>query len=270
MNDSPERRTWLALRQFTQARIGLGRSGDSLPTHAVLDFDLAHAQARDAVHAQLDTGALLQQLTSAGFHAVQAHSAITDRCQYLRRPDLGRRLSERSRQQLLARTLPSSPEIVLVVADGLSALAVMRHAVPTLQALCPRLQQQRIAPIVIAQQARVALGDEIGELWRAEQVIVLIGERPGLSSPDSLGAYLTFAPRIGCTDAQRNCISNIRREGLSYEQAAHRLAHLIDEAQRLRTSGVALKDESDTPRVPSATLGEGARVDERGGQAKCS
>lgn len=256
-----DRRTWLALRQFTQARIGLGRSGDSLPTNAVLDFGLAHAQARDAVHMVLDSDGLLGQLSAAGFESVQVHSAITDRWQYLRRPDVGRSLSEPSRSQLRVRTLPSAPEIVLVLADGLSALAVMRHAVPMLQALRERLRHQRVAPIVVAQQARVALGDEIGQLWRAEQVIVLIGERPGLSSPDSLGAYLTYAPRVGRTDAERNCVSNIRHEGLRYEQAAHRLAHLIEAAQRLHASGVALKDESDSSR-----LGVGVRVDQSADQ----
>jgi ethanolamine ammonia-lyase small subunit len=260
-----ERRTWLALRQFTQARIGLGRSGDSLPTKAVLEFGLAHAQARDAVHMTLDSDSLSARLTAAGFDSVQVQSAIADRWQYLRRPDVGRCLSEPSRRLLSARTLPPEPEIALVVADGLSALAVMRHAVPLLQALRERLQRRRIAPIVVAHQARVALGDEIGELWRAEQVIVLIGERPGLSSPDSLGAYLTYAPRVGRTDAERNCISNIRHEGLRYEQAAHRLAYLIEAAQRLRVSGVALKDESEILR-----LGGGARVDQSADKAQDS
>lgn len=258
MNDAQDRRTWLALRQFTQARIGLGRSGDSLPTRAVLDFGLAHAQARDAVHMTLDSDRLLERLTAAGFESVQVQSAIADRWQYLRRPDLGRCLSEPSRNLLSARALPSVPEIVLVIADGLSALAVMRHAVPLLQALRERLPLQPIAPIVVARQARVALGDEIGELWRAEQVIVLIGERPGLSSPDSLGAYLTYAPRVGRTDAARNCISNIRHPGLRYGEAAHRLAYLIEAAQRLRASGVVLKDESESSR-----LGVSARVDPR-------
>jgi ethanolamine ammonia-lyase small subunit len=263
MNDGSEQRTWLALRQFTQARIGLGRAGDSLPTKAVLDFGLAHAQARDAVHMQLDDLDLQRQLSAAGFASVSVDSAIADRWQYLRRPDMGRQLSDVSRSTLTARISSLAAEIVLVVADGLSALAVMRHAVPMLDALRARLAAYRIAPIVVAHQARVALGDEIGELWRAEQVIVLIGERPGLSSPDSLGAYLTYAPRVGRTDAERNCVSNIRHEGLSYTQAARRLADLMAAAQRLRTSGVALKDESETPRLESAV-----RVEERGPQSQ--
>ena len=243
MNDSE---TWLALRRFTQARIGLGRAGDSLPTQALLEFSLAHAQARDAVHMSLDTGELQRQLSAAAFESVRVHSAVSDRWQYLRRPDVGRRLSESSRNELLARTPPAS-ELLIVIADGLSALAVMRHAVPVLQALRPLIGAIALAPIVVAEQARVALGDEVGELWQARQLIVLIGERPGLSSADSLGAYLTHAPRVGRTDAERNCISNIRLQGLSYVHAAHKLAHLLGSSRRLGSSGVALKDESETP-----------------------
>jgi ethanolamine ammonia-lyase small subunit len=249
MSNSSESRTWLALRQFTRARVGLGRTGDSLPTRALLDFGLAHAQARDAVHMQLDTDALGAQLTAAGLDWFNAHSAVSDRWQYLRRPDMGRHLSDSSRAALCARLPPESAELLLVLADGLSALAVMRHAIPMLMALKRRLATHRIAPIVIAEQARVALGDEIGEIWQAEQVVVLIGERPGLSSADSLGAYLTYAPRVGRSDAERNCISNIHREGLSYEQAAHRLGHLIEAAGRRGLSGVALKDDSAVPRL---------------------
>jgi ethanolamine ammonia-lyase small subunit len=244
MSDNTENRTWLALRQFTQARVGLGRVGDSLPTRALLDFGLAHAQARDAVHMKLDLDALAGQLKAAGFESFNAQSAVSDRLQYLRRPDMGRHLAASSRAALMASAPPESAQIVFVLADGLSALAVMRHAVPLLIAMRTRLGPQRLAPIVVAEQARVALGDEIGELLRAEQVAVLIGERPGLSSADSLGAYLTYAPRVGRSDAERNCVSNIRREGLSYEQAAHRLGHLIEEAGRRRLSGVALKDDS--------------------------
>jgi ethanolamine ammonia-lyase small subunit len=243
MNDSE---TWLALRRFTQARIGLGRAGDSLPTQALLEFALAHAQARDAVHMSLDTQQLQRQLSAAAFESVLVHSAVTDRWQYLRRPDVGRLLSESSRHELSARAPPSC-ELLIVIADGLSALAVMRHAVPLLEALRPLIGDIALAPIVVAQQARVALGDEIGELWHARQLVVLIGERPGLSSADSLGAYLTHTPRVGRTDAQRNCISNIRLQGLSYAQAAAKLAHLLDSSRRLGCSGVGLKDESETP-----------------------
>jgi ethanolamine ammonia-lyase small subunit len=248
VSERDEHHTWLALRRYTQARIGLGRAGDSLPTKAVLEFGLAHAQARDAVHMSLDLPELQRAMNSAGLPSVCVHSAVSDRLQYLRRPDVGRRLSLDSRAQLLA-SMPSMPcEVLIVVADGLSAPAVMRHAVPLLQALQAQLAATAIsAPIVIAQQARVALGDEIGEVWAAEQVIVLIGERPGLSCADSLGAYLTFAPRVGRSDAERNCVSNIRREGLSYAHAAHKLAHLIVHARRLQKSGVELKDESQRP-----------------------
>jgi ethanolamine ammonia-lyase small subunit len=254
MSDGGEARTWLALRRYTQARIGLGRTGDSLPTRAVLEFGLAHAQARDAVHMNLDGEALQQQLSAAGFEFVSVHSAVNDRLQYLRRPDVGRRLAADSQQALKSRPVVATPELVIVMADGLSALALMRHAVPLLQALQPLLSGESIAPVVIAHQARVALGDEIGELWRAEQVLVLIGERPGLSSADSLGAYLTYAPRIGLSDAQRNCVSNIRHDGLSYAQGARRLAHLIRSARRLRVTGVALKDESDTARLADSGI----------------
>lgn len=251
MSERDERHTWLALRRYTQARIGLGRAGDSLPTRAVLEFGLAHAQARDAVHMRLETHELQCQMIAAGMACVEVHSAVSDRLQYLRRPDVGRRLSVDSRAQLRASVPSIQGELLIVVADGLSALAVMRHAVPLLQALRLQLAGAALAPfitpIVIAQQARVALGDEIGELWGAGQVLVLIGERPGLSCADSLGAYLTFAPRVGRSDAQRNCVSNIRREGLSYAHAAHKLVHLIAQARRLGKSGIELKDESETP-----------------------
>jgi ethanolamine ammonia-lyase small subunit len=220
-----------------------------MPMRAVLEFGLAHAQARDAVHMALDVEDLQRQLGAMSLESLLVQSAVTDRSQYLRRPDIGRRLAEGSRLRLSGRVLPSTAELVIVVADGLSALAVMRHAAPLIQALRASLAGESFAPIVIAQQARVALGDEIGELWRAEQVIVLIGERPGLSAADSLGVYLTYAPRLGRTDAERNCISNIRQQGLSYADAARRLAHLIRDARRLRASGVALKDESDAPRL---------------------
>lgn len=249
MSDQNERGQWLALRRYTQARLGLGRAGDSLPTSATLEFGLAHAQARDAVHRELDVGALQAQLSAAGFESVSIRSAVSDRMQYLRRPDVGRRLSEDSQRLLNSRPKAAVAPLVFVIADGLSALAVMRHAVPLLQALQPLLAAEAIAPIVIAQQARVALGDEVGELWEAEQVLVLIGERPGLSAADSLGVYLTYAPCIGRRDAERNCLSNIRQQGMSYAEAAQRLAHLIREARRLGGSGVALKDESDTPKL---------------------
>jgi ethanolamine ammonia-lyase small subunit len=287
--------SWDYLRRFTRARIALGRTGVSLPTREVLQFSLAHAQARDAVHLPLDAAALSAQLLVQGFAPLAAHSAAPDRTAYLRRPDWGRRLDEASRQALRAHgqqlaaesvdrtqderpvdiavdalsSLSATPasaregaqpagshagRLVLIVADGLSSLAVARHAPPLLAALAEYLPDLAAMPLVIARQARVALGDEIGELLGAEQVVVLIGERPGLSSPDSLGIYLTHAPRIGRNDAERNCISNVRPEGLDYANAARKLAYLIAGARRLGGSGVALKDDSDVPLL--ATIDE--------------
>lgn len=230
---------WAQLRRFTTARVALGRAGSSLPTDALLDFGLAHARARDAVHAAFDADRLEGEIRAEGWPCERVHSAARDRAEYLRRPDLGRRLREGEEARLR-----DDCELVFVIADGLSAEAVERHAVPLLRALRPRMTDWRIGPVTIAEQARVALGDEIGQAARARFVIVLIGERPGLSAPDSLGAYLTYEPRVGRSDAERNCVSNIRPEGLIYEQAAHRLLHLLEGARRLRLSGVGLKDES--------------------------
>jgi len=240
---------WHHLRTLTAARIGLGRAGGSLPTRELLAFGLAHAQARDAVRQPLDDEALGQALDERGFAHLSIHSAAADRTEYLRRPDLGRRLVEADRNRLAAAAPEPSPDLVLVLADGLSATAVQRHALPMLDALQPRLADWTLAPIVIALQARVALGDEIGALLRARQLVMLIGERPGLSSPDSLGIYLTHAPRPGRVDAERNCISNVRPDGLSFEQAAARLSFLMRGAHALGRSGVALKDDS-RPSLP--------------------
>jgi len=247
---------WSALRRHTPARIALGRSGASLPTHEVLAFSLAHAQARDAVHAVFDFQKVANAIESVGLPTQPVSSASPDRTTYLRRPDLGRQLSEVSRRHLAS--LPSrSPDLAIVVADGLSSTAVHAHAAPLITALLPliRAESWSLAPVVIASQARVALGDEVGEILGARLVLLLVGERPGLSSPDSLGAYLTFAPRVGLTDAARNCVSNIRGEGLTYEQAAFKLAWLAREALRLGESGVALKDESDTALLTTPSTG---------------
>jgi len=249
-----ESHSWQALRRFTPARIALGRAGNSLPTAAWLDFGLAHAQARDAVHAPFDVPALLQQLRAAGYSGVTVHSAAVDRTEYLRRPDLGRRLDNAACSRLQGIAAAASPRLAIVIADGLSALATIRHAVPLLQALRPHLSGWEVAPIVVASLARVALGDEIGETLGAEQTVMLIGERPGLSSHDSLGVYLTYAPRVGRTDGERNCISNIRTAGLGYAEAARRLTFLLQGARRLGRSGVVLKDDSDP--TPQATLGQ--------------
>lgn len=237
------------LRRWTPARIGMGRVGDSLPTGALLDFELAHALARDAVHAPFDADALARNLRAGGFTpAAIVSSQARDRTEYLRRPDMGRILDAPSRSLLVQQTKKAC-DLAVVVADGLSAVAPARHAIPLLTEL-RAIQHLETAPVVIASQARVALGDAIGEILRAPAVLVLIGERPGLSSPDSLGAYLTWAPRVGRTDAERNCISNIRPEGLSYAEAAQKLRYLLHEARRLQLSGIGLKDDSDASSLP--------------------
>lgn len=226
-----------ALRRFTPARIGLGRAGSGVPTRELLAFGLAHARARDAVHAALNVEDLALQLK--GFQTAVVRSQAPDRHTYLLRPDLGRRLAGGT---ILDRVKPA---IALVLADGLSALAVQTHAVPVLRRLAEISPERwRGAPAVIALQGRVALGDEIGERLGAQLVCVLIGERPGLSSPDSLGCYLTLAPRVGRTDAERNCVSNIRPQGLAYEAAARRIDWLAAAALARGLTGVGLKDES--------------------------
>ncbi|CAN7147949.1 ethanolamine ammonia-lyase subunit EutC [Paraburkholderia sp. DD10] len=244
MSDFLEKNPWNALRQFTNARIALGRAGNSLPTAPLLAFNLSHAQARDAVHHPLDTDVLHEQLRAQNFRTLDVHSAAPDREHYLRRPDLGRRLSDESREALKQLTV-DSPEVVFVIADGLSAFAASKQSIPLLQAVRTKLTDWKIGPVVVARQARVALGDEIGELLGAKLVVMLIGERPGLSSPDSLGIYLTYAPKVGCSDAQRNCISNVRPEGLDYPAAAHKLHYLLTHARRLGVTGIGLKDDSD-------------------------
>ena len=248
---------WLELRRLTPARIALGRTGTSLPTSAQLDFQFAHAQARDAVHLPFDHAGLSAQLSERGRESLLLHSAATDRNSYLQRPDLGRKLSEDSAQRLRdhAQAYPGGVDLVIVVADGLSALAVHRHTLPFLT----RLEEQMsadgwsAAPVVLVEQGRVAVGDEIGQLLGAKMVVMLIGERPGLSSPDSLGLYFTYNPKVGLTDAYRNCISNVRLEGLSYGMAAHRLLYLMREACRRQLSGVNLKDEAQVQTLESDT-----------------
>lgn len=236
---------WLVLRRFTQARIALGRAGVSMPTRAWLEFSLAHAKAKDAVHLPLEREKIASQLSAAGFAHLLLHSEALDRSSYLRRPDLGRKLDQASRELLQQFKSPIQYDIVFVIADGLSSCGIAAHAVMLLQEVVCRLPGRRLAPVVVAEQSRVALGDEIGEILHAEQVVMLIGERPGLSSPDSIGIYLTYAPHVGRNDAERNCISNVRPEGLSFALAAHRLAYLLDAAKRLKLSGINLKDESD-------------------------
>lgn len=242
---------WQQLRRLTPARIALGRAGTSLPTNALLDFQYAHAQARDAVHLAFDHPGLSAALAERGRSSLLLHSAAADRNTYLQRPDLGRRLDAASAQRLrdYAEAHPGGIDLVVVVADGLSALAVHRHTLPFLARMeeLARLEGWSLSPVVLVEQARVAVADEVGELLGARMVVILIGERPGLSSPDSLGLYFTYAPRVGLTDAYRNCISNVRLEGLSYGMAAHRLLYLMREACHRKLSGVSLKDEATVP-----------------------
>jgi ethanolamine ammonia-lyase small subunit len=235
---------WQELRACTPARIALGRTGSSLPTTEILRFGLAHARARDAVHRALDAAALCRELEYEGFHLVRVRSQVPERQTYLLRPDLGRRLHPDSRAQL--EPLAGAFELAIVIADGLSSIAVQRHALPLLALFRSDYPAEwERAPVVVAEQGRVALGDDIGEALRARLAIVMIGERPGLSSPDSLGIYITFDPRIGRMDSERNCISNVRPEGLPYAAAARGLRFLVSEALRRSLTGVQLKNDSD-------------------------
>lgn len=235
---------WQSLKQFTAARIALGSTGVAIPLKEVLQFRLAHAHARDAVFSQLNEAVLLQELVQFKLDCFSLHSNAKDRNEYLQQPNFGRQLNESSVSQLQNINTPC--DIALIIADGLSATAINNHAVPLLKVLIPLLRQPdfSLAPITIVQQARVAIGDEISVLLKAKFSIVLIGERPGLSSPDSMGAYLTYNPDIGLTDESRNCISNIRPEGMDYKTAAEKIYYITTEAFRLQYSGVALKDNA--------------------------
>lgn len=249
---------WEALRQFTDARLALGRAGHSLPTDAHLAFQLAHAQARDAVHLPFDLLGIDAELQALGLESLLLHSAALDRATYLQRPDLGRQLDAASRQALAhwvsqqrpVRGVAPAFDLAWVIADGLSARAVHQSAVALVSATLQCLQANTampwtVAPVSVIEQGRVAVGDEIGQALHAKAVVVLIGERPGLCSPDSLGAYLSWAPRVGLTDASRNCVSNIRPTGLSMDAAASKLQYLLEQARARQCSGVALKDETD-------------------------
>lgn len=242
-----------SLRELTPARVGLGRAGASLPTEALLAFTLDHARARDAVHAAFDTARLTAGLAGLGFSALEVSSQAQHRRDYLRRPDLGRMLDARSRRMLADRSTGDC-ELAVVIGDGLSPTAVNVHAVELVRHLAARLTESgtKIDAVVVASGARVALGDEIGAALGARMVLMLIGERPGLSAPDSLGAYLTFGPRIGLTDAERNCVSNIHGAGLSYDEAAFKIAWLVREGLARQITGVALKDESGGAPAPIA------------------
>lgn len=242
------------LRALTPARVGLGRTGPSLPTTAVLNLAMDHALARDAVHTAFDAGSIQAGLAGLGLGAVTVSSAADSRAVYLRRPDLGRALSPESATALRALD-PAPSDVAFVVADGLSARAVHEQALPVVAALLPLLSVAglRIGPAVVARNGRVALGDAVGTLLKARLVVVLIGERPGLSTPDSLGLYITLHPAVGRSDADRNCISNVHARGLSAADAAHKAAWIIGEAFRRGQTGVALKDESGDVAALAAT-----------------
>ena len=249
---------WSKLRQYTPARIALGRAGTSLPTKPHLEFQLAHARARNAVHHELNIPALQEALQLLGHEVVVLHSAAGNRPVYLQRPDKGRRLDQQSRTELEGRPRQAEPfDVVFVIGDGLSALAIEENAAAFLGVMSPALSAGgwRVAPLVVVKEARVAVGDEVGEVLGAGIAVVLIGERPGLSSPDSMGIYMTLKPRIGLTDESRNCISNVRPEGLSYMHAAHKLLYLMTEARKRGHSGVLLKDEAEA--LPRAVLTSG-------------
>jgi ethanolamine ammonia-lyase small subunit len=248
---APSSRSLRDLRELTPARVGLGRAGSSLPTEALLEFTLDHARARDAVHAAFDVPAIIAGLDALGLETLSVASCAGDRKDYLRRPDLGRKLDQPSRDLLASRSAGSC-RLAIVVGDGLSPAAVNVHAVELIRHLVPRLAADRIGigHAVVASGARVALGDEIGAIIGARMIVMLIGERPGLSAPDSLGAYLTFGPRVGLTDAMRNCVSNIHGAGLSYDEAAFKIAWLVGEGLARQITGIALKDESGGGSVP--------------------
>lgn len=261
---------WAALKAFTPARIALGRTGTALPLKEVLDFRMAHAHAQDAVYSLLDIDSLVAQMRSLELSVNLLHSEAANRQVYLQRPDKGRKLDKTSMESLAALggmneavrgamneaavnnnaasvAQSSSPDtIAIVLTDGLSATAINRHALSLLELLIPMLQTADIGlcPVTIVQQGRVAIGDEVGSLQKADLSIVLIGERPGLSSPDSMGIYLTYKPQPGLTDEARNCISNVRPGGLTFEAAADKLFWLIKEALKMQISGVALKDNA--------------------------
>ncbi|MBW8683208.1 ethanolamine ammonia-lyase subunit EutC [Chitinophaga rhizophila] len=241
---------WSALKAYTTARIALGRTGTAIPLKEVLSFRLAHAHARDAVYSRLDINLLLEELHAFMLPVVQLHSSVAGRHEYLQRPDKGRKLDTGSIEILQAQPAAfRQKDVVIIVADGLSATAMNLHTAPLLNHLLPLLKTAglSIAPVCLVEQGRVAIGDEIGELIQAKATLMLIGERPGLSAADSMGAYITFQPRTGNTDEVRNCISNIRQDGLQYIPAAGKICYLLQEALRLRLSGVELKDNYKDP-----------------------
>ena len=244
MPDNKQITKWENLKAFTDARIALGRTGVSMPNKENLSFKMAHANARDAVYEKMDNHLLIEQLSSLNHPVIELQTKANNRFNYLLRPDLGRSLDAGSVEKVKAEIQQDNFDICIIIADGLSATAVHHHIVNLIQILFPLLQKNEftITPFCFVQQARVAISDEIGFLSRAKLAIIFLGERPGLSAADSLGAYLTYLPTPGNTDAMRNCISNIREKGLSYHDAANKILGLIKESMRLKISGVLLKD----------------------------
>lgn len=243
---------WQSLNKLTSARIALGRAGMSITTNTHLTFQLAHSQARDAVNLDLDFNALQNEFINHTFQSLLLNSKISNRAEYLQRPDKGRLLAQDSIADLEDyKKVNSKTDIAIVVVDGLSSFAIEHHALPFLQILIPELEKHNytIAPICMVKQGRVAVGDHVGEILSAKMVVMLIGERPGLSSPDSMGIYFTYQPKIGATDADRNCISNIHSNGLTYDEAVQKVMFLIEESQRLQLSGVHLKEGSSSDDV---------------------
>ncbi len=237
---------WHPLKAFTAARIALGRTGTAIPLKEVLEFKLAFAFAKDAVYSALDTEGLEEKLKVLDLTIYTLQSKATTRAEYLQRPDWGRLLDDTSIDLLRNNRQETPYNVAIIIADGLSATAINKHAFPVVQLLIKALKSMSytLAPLSIVQQGRVAIGDETGYGLNAQMSLVLIGERPGLTSPDSMGAYLTFNPQPGLTDESRNCVSNIRPEGLNYELAAHKILYLIQESLRLQLSGVELKDNA--------------------------
>lgn len=254
---------WHTLNAFTDARVGLGRSGVSVPTKHLLAFQLAHAQAIDAVHTPFSMDELANTLSEQPWAPAgkpfQLHSLAVDRAAYLQRPDYGRRLNEHSARLLdeYSANKAQPYDLAIVIADGLSSLAIEQNTHPFLEAFFLSLyaskQHWHMAPLCLVEQGRVAIGDDVCERLNAKCVLVLIGERPGLSSPDSLGLYLTWGGKVGLTDAFRNCISNVRPAGMSYPDAARKAVYLLNEARTLKLSGVKLKDRSNDDAIDSAT-----------------
>ncbi|MHB8208337.1 ethanolamine ammonia-lyase subunit EutC [Mucilaginibacter sp.] len=230
------------LKEFTAARIGIGRTGTSIPTKQSLAFKLAHAHARDAVYSVLDIDALSNEIKQFKLPVLVLHSKAGSRAEYLQRPDLGRKLKKSSASQL--KEYAGDYDISIIIADGLSASAINENVIGLLQSLMPLLTNSslKLAPICFVEQGRVAVSDKVAHLLNAKLSVILIGERPGLSSADSIGAYLTYGPKPGLTDESRNCISNIRPQGLMFKPAADKIFYLVQEAFRMKLSGVGLKD----------------------------